>query len=111
MLPKPHRLLADKDFQKIWKRGQSFYTKNLGFKVLANSLNVSRFGISVGTKVSKHATERNLLKRQIREIIRPKIKKIAPGYDVVIAILPAALGKKYAELEKEVNAGLKHFKL
>jgi len=111
MLPKPHRLLSDKDFQKTWKRGASFYTKTLGFKISQNGLGVSRFGIVVSTKVSKLATVRNRLKRQIREIIHEKIREIAPGYDLVISVLPGALDKKYPELEKEVSAGLKHFKI
>ena len=111
MLTKRHRLLADKDFQKIWKRGRSFYAKNLGFKILTNSLGVSRFGISVGIKVSKRATDRNRLKRQIREIINSKMGKITPGFDIVITVLPAALGKKYVELLKDVESGLKYFKI
>ena len=111
MLPKPHRLLSDKDFQKTWKRGMSFYTKTLGFKILQNGLAVSRFGIVVSTKVSKLATVRNRLKRQIREIIQERIKEISPGYDLVVSLLPAAVEKKHQELEKEVSAGLKHFKI
>lgn len=111
MLSKPHRLLSEKDFQKIWKRGQSFYTKMLGFKLLENSLAVSRFGIVIGTKISKLATVRNRTKRQIREVIQEKIKKIAPGYDLVITVLPAALGKTYDALKKDVVSGLNHFNL
>jgi ribonuclease P protein component len=111
MLPKLYRLLADKDFQKIWKKGRSFYAKNLGFKVLTNSLDVSRFGISVGLKVSKRATDRNRLKRQLREILSSKIGQITPGFDIIITVLPVALGKTYAELQKDVEAGLKYFKI
>lgn len=111
MLSKPHRLLSDKDFQKIWKRGLSFYTKILGFKVLENKLGISRFGIVVGTKISKLATVRNRIKRQIREIIQKNLKKIAPGYDFTISALPAALGKNHDELEKDVILGLSHFNL
>lgn len=111
MLSRPHRLLSDKDFQKIWKRGRSFYTEILGFKILENGRAVSRFGIVVGTKISKLATVRNRIKRQIREIIQEKIKKTAPGYDIVISVLPAALGKNYDELKKNIVSGLGHFNL
>lgn len=111
MLAKPHRLLSDKDFQKIWKRGLGFYTKNLGFKVLQNNLSVSRFGIVVGTKISKLATARNRLKRQIREIVKEKIKEIPPGYDFVITVLPATLGKTHKDLKGDIISGLGHFNL
>lgn len=111
MLPDKNRLKKDADFQKTWKRGASFYTKTLGFKILQNGLSVSRFGIVVSTKISKLATVRNRLKRQLREIIHEKIKEIYPGYDLVISALPTAAGKEYVELEKEIDAGLKHFKI
>jgi ribonuclease P protein component len=111
MLSRPHRLLSDKDFQKIWKRGLSFYTKILGFKVLENNLETSRFGIVVGTKTSKLATARNRIKRQLREIIREKMKKIPPGYDFIVTALPGALEKNYDELKKDVILCLNHFKL
>ncbi len=111
MLPKTNRLLSDKEFQKIWKRGQSFYTKILGFKILGNKLSVSRIGIVVGNKVSPLATKRNEIKRRLREIFRAKMKSLIPGFDLVVLVLPPALGKSYRELEKEVAAGIAHFKL
>jgi ribonuclease P protein component len=111
MLPKQHRLRSDKDFQKIWKRGLSFYTKILGFKLLGNNLEFSRIGIVVGNKISKKATVRNKLKRQLREIIGPELGKIKSGYDLIISVLPAATDKTYHELEKAVFVGLSHFKL
>ncbi len=111
MLSKTNRLLSDKDFQKIWKRGQSFYTKNLGFKILGNKLSVSRIGIVVGNKVSPLATKRNEIKRRLRAIFRTKMKSLVPGFDLVVLVLPAALGKNFEDLEKEVTAGITHFKL
>jgi len=111
MLPKRHRLLAEKDFQAAWKRGRSFYTKILGFKISRNDLTVSRFGIIVGNKISKKSTDRNRLKRQLREILRAKIEKISPGYDLVVTALPAAPGKSYQTLERELLTGLKYFKI
>lgn len=111
MLKKKYRLLNEKDFQKIWKRGRSFYTKILGFKVFKNDLDLSRFGIVVGNKISKKATIRNKIKRQLREIIGKKIEEIAPGYDLVITALPEILGKKHGELETDVALGLKNLNL
>lgn len=111
MLQRQHRLSAEKDFQTTWKRGRSFYTKILGFKISRNDLAVSRFGVVVGNKVSKKSTDRNRLKRQLREILQAKIGKIRPGYDLVVTALPAALGEKYQSLEKELVTGLKYFKI
>jgi ribonuclease P protein component len=79
--------------------------------LLGNNLEVSRIGIVVGNKISKKATVRNKLKRQLREIICPELGKIRSGYDLIISVLPAATDKTYQELEKAVFAGLSHFKL
>jgi ribonuclease P protein component len=111
MLPKQHRLKKDADFQKIWKSGRSFYTKILGFKVQKNGKEFSRFGIVVGNKVSKKSTERNILKRRLREILGKTIKNIGPGYDLVISALPGAAGKNYQDLANDVSAGLSGLKL
>jgi len=111
MLPKPHRLLREKDFQKIWGRGRSFYAKSLGFRLLKNNLDISRFGIVIGNKISKKATARNKIKRQLREIIRLKLNQIAPGYDLILIALPSILGKTYRELEAEAISALRYFKL
>lgn len=111
MLPKQHRLQKDADFQKIWKSGRSFYTKILGFKAAKTGREFSRLGIVVGNKISKKATERNRLKRQLREILAKRICQIGPGWDIVVSALPAASGKTYQELEKETSAGLIGLKL
>jgi ribonuclease P protein component len=111
MLPKTHRLLKDSEYQRVWKRGKSFYTKTLGFKLLKNNLDVSRFGVVVGTKVSKKATLRNQIKRRVSEVLRLKINEITPGYDLIVLSLPAAAEKKYQDLKNDVLTGLNFFRL
>ncbi len=107
MLPKKHRLVKKKDFEKVWKNGRFFFKEAIGFKVLKNNLNISRFGFVVGTKVSKKAVQRNKVKRQLREIIRSKIELIKLGYDFLIIALPKILEKDYWEIEEIVERGLK----
>lgn len=111
MLPKKYRLVKDTDFRKIWSQGKAFHTKILNFKLLKNNLAVSRFGIIVGSKISKKSTVRNKIKRCLSEILRLHINQIAPGFDLVINVLPAAVGKNYKRLEKEVLAALQYFKM
>ncbi len=111
MLPKKHCLSRNKDFRKIWKSGRSFYTELFGFKLLKNNLDVSRFGVIVGTKVSKKSTLRNQIKRRVNEILRLNLHKIVPGYDLIILALPAAAEKKYQDLKNDILTGLKFFRL
>lgn len=111
MLPAKNRLLKKECFQKTWKSGASLYTKNLGFKLCANKNNTLRLGVVVGNKISKLATVRNKIKRQIREIIHLNLKKITPGYDLVIIALPNVAKKPFKEIEKDINFALKYFKI
>ena len=108
MLQKQNRLTKEKDFERVFKLGESFFTKVIGFKLLKNNLSFSHFGFVVSNKIAKKANKRNRLKRQMREIVRLKIKKgeIKSGWDVVLIARPGVLEKDYQQLEKEIEYGL-----
>ena len=55
MLKKINRLTKQKDFEKVFKNGQSVYDGKLGIKALANNLPENRYGIIISAKVSKKA--------------------------------------------------------
>ncbi|MBU0531239.1 MAG: ribonuclease P protein component [Candidatus Uhrbacteria bacterium] len=107
MLPIEHRLKRDKDFQVLFKSGKGAHGSVCGAKWKRNGLGVSRFAVVVGTKVSKKAVVRNRLRRQIREMIRLRLGEFKPGYDLVLIVKAAALGKKHEELEWAVLSLLK----
>ena len=64
MLPQKNRLLKKEDFQKTWKGGGSFYTKNLGFKLNKNKTGNFRLGVVIGNKISKLAKTRRHAKNR-----------------------------------------------
>ena len=99
-----NRLTKDSDFKKIKAFGRSFFSPFFKLRYLANHLSLSRFAVVVSTKISKKATQRNRLKRQVREIIRLNQNRVKSGYDVVISASGRALGKDYQELERAVLA-------
>ncbi|HEX9664792.1 MAG TPA: ribonuclease P protein component [Patescibacteria group bacterium] len=99
MLPKQHRLSKDRDFQKVFKAGRSVFSAILNLKVLKTSNQVSRFGIIVSNKVSKRATARNKIKRQLRGALQTNLEKLKPGYDCVIIAKQTILDKEYEEIE------------
>jgi len=111
MLSAKHRLTKERDFKKINRSGRSFFSSYFRLKYLTNNLSLNRFAIVVSTKISKKATERNRLKRQIREIIRLNQNKIKIDHDVVVAAQTQALGKNYQDLEKNLLALLAKAKL
>ncbi|MFA5024407.1 MAG: ribonuclease P protein component [Patescibacteria group bacterium] len=111
MLKKENRISLNKDFDRVFKTGQSFYCQVLGVKVAKNKLLTSRFGILISTKISKKAVIRNRFKRQLREIIQKNLLELKSGYDVVLIVLPPILDKKFEELETFLGLSFKKLKL
>ncbi len=99
MLARINRLTADRDFDRLFKSGKNFSGRGLSVKVGANGLGVTRFAIVVGTKVSKDAVDRNLLKRRLREIVRRELPAVAASADVAIIARPEALKLSFQELQ------------
>lgn len=93
MLAKKYRLTKDKDFEKVFKKGKGFKEDFLFLKSIKNGLDYSRIGIVVSSKLAKKATERNLIKRRLRELARKSILKIKPGFDIAI-VASAGINKK-----------------
>ncbi len=111
MLPKSNRLNADRDFSRLIKAGRFVHGRDLSLKGAANKLGLTRVGFSVGTKISKRAVVRNLLKRRLREIVRQELPRLSPGYDLLFMAKPTAVkldfdGLKTAVAELLSKAGL-----
>lgn len=109
MLPPLNRLKEERDFRRVLKFGQGFYSRNFRLKLAKNEQKATRFGFVIGLKLSKKATIRNRLKRQAREVIRLMLKNglIKPNFDVVINFGPGLIGQKYEEIKREVAYLLK----
>lgn len=103
MLSRLNRLAKNKDFERVWQKGRSFFIKEIGIKFLGNNFKYSRFGIIVSNKVMKKAVLRNKIKRRIREIIRLRISFIKMGVDCVILAREGIGGLSYKELEERVE--------
>jgi len=111
MLKKENRIRLDKEFDRVFKAGQSFYGKEIGLKLAKNSLEISRYGILINTKVSKKAVIRNKIKRQLRAIIERNMASISKGNDIVIIVFPQILDKNFKEIENILLAGFKRLKI
>ena len=111
MLPRKHRLTKEKDFNKTFKSGKSCFSKILGVKSLPNNLVYCRFGFVVSNKVSKKATQRNKIKRQLRDITHQELKNIKTGYDVLILALAPIIETDYPTIKKEFKNCFKKLNL
>lgn len=88
MLKKENRLKKEKDFNRIYKGLKPIYSKNLVLRVgFVHDVNKApKFGFIVSNKINKLATERNALKRQLREIVQKKLPKLKNGFNAVVMV-------------------------
>ncbi len=75
--------LRTADFQRVWDDGKSYSHPLVILRARANGMEQCRFGFVAGKKIGK-ATVRNRAKRLMREAIRPRLPKIAPGWDIIL---------------------------
>lgn len=87
------------------KKRSTFVKKGPFFavKYVANGLSYSKFGVVVGKKVDKRATERNKIKRMFYRVIRERNLQNIPGQDVMIVIYPEIKQFSNEELIKIVK--------
>ena len=86
MLAKKYKL----NIAEFIKKRPTFVKKGPFFavKIVANGLSYSRFGVVVGKKVDKRATERNKIKRLFYRTINERKIQYVPGYDVMVMVYP-----------------------
>lgn len=73
----------------------------------------SRFGFIVGKKVDKKATQRNLVKRRLRSIVRNHLDELneQSSFDVVIVAYDKIAELKFDELETLLVQALQQNKI
>ena len=79
--------------------GGDFFTLSI-----APSPSGLRWGCVVSKKVAAKAAARNTLKRRVRAILAPQLKKGAPPLALVFQAKRAAAGASFAELKRDLSA-------
>ena len=111
MLKSANRLSKNKEFDHVFKTGQSFYGKIIGIKAAENGLDTNRIGILISTKVSKKAVVRNRFKRQVRSVIQTELPALKTGKDLVIIVSSLILDKNFQDIQDIIKNGLKRLNL
>lgn len=111
MLPRKNRLKRKKEFERVFKEGETKKEDFLFLKWLKNNLPISRFGFVVSRKISRKATQRNKIRRRLREIVRLKIPKIKKGIDGILVALPGLEKKDFLEIKETIEKIFKKAKL
>ena len=110
-LSKANRLTNRQDFRAVFREGIRRQGSHLTLRALRSKENAhtlqeqewatsttlntqltpTRIGISISTKVSKRATVRNRIKRQIRSAFRWLLPELLPGWRLVVIVQPLAV--------------------
>ena len=96
------RLTSATDFKRVRRYGKSFAHPLVVLVAHPNDLNTSRIGVSAGRSVG-NAVQRNRVKRQLREIIRPIISEIHNGWDIVILARSGCKKEKFDKIQTAIT--------
>lgn len=112
MLTREYRLRLRRDFNRVYRRGQSIAVPAFVLYRWKNGGGVPRLGFSVSKKIGK-AVVRNRIKRRFRAAVREEFSSFDAGYDYIFVVRRAALDMDYAALRAAivkgaVAAGRKH---
>lgn len=83
-LPRSERLRASRDFRAVSREGRRATAPHLQVLARPNGLTRTRFGISCHREGFRRATERNRMRRRLRELVRLTKAEVASGWDVVL---------------------------
>ncbi|MDD5651800.1 MAG: ribonuclease P protein component [Parcubacteria group bacterium] len=108
MFPKKQRVAKKKDFDLIFKKGKILHSDFFTVRFLKNDMDFRRFAVLVSKKISPKATERNRLKRILREAIRKNQKLFPSGNDYVFYVKKNYSKISFRELEKLIIKMLKN---
>ena len=111
MLPRAHRIRSRQDIAALARRGQAIRGPHLTLRIFVRPKGPSRFVCSISQKVSKKATERNRLRRQLQEIIRHTLPSLTRPSDGLVLVRPEALHTPFPVLRDEVHLLFERAKL
>ncbi len=105
-----YRLRRARDFQRLRGEARAYVHPLLVLRVAPNGLNQVRVGITVGRKVGT-AVQRNRIKRRLRELMRHRLERLQPGYDLWWIARARAATASFKDLEAALDTLLGRAKL
>ncbi|MBI5733613.1 MAG: ribonuclease P protein component [Candidatus Kerfeldbacteria bacterium] len=105
MLKNRHRLKNDDEFNRVYRRGRKYQTKELTMYWLWNkTVPATRFGIVVSRQISKLATTRNLLRRRLAVALGGAFAKaLFQGLDIVVVAKKDIQRLNYQQIKEQIE--------
>lgn len=105
MLPRQERLRHQRDFDRLRQSGTRYHQPLLSLTVLKPEGESARMaGFIVSKRLSKKATERNLVKRRLRAAYRSLSGEVPAGCLLLFVARPEAKGVAYEQLQTQMRA-------
>lgn len=82
-LSRPERITRSSEFKEAFKNGKIYRSKTLNLNIAPNNYGISRIGISLRRGNFNLATQRNKLRRYLKEIFRLNKYDLKKGYDII----------------------------
>ena len=101
-LKRRERIKKSVDFIRAYQKGAKNESRHFKVAILANNLQWSRLGVTVGKKIGS-AVQRNHVKRRIREYFRLHKTLIPVSSDIVFTAKPGADHVRFADIETEFD--------
>ncbi len=101
--PRSARILRRADFRRVYEQGIRVSTPYfVAFCALSEEGGGGRIGLTVPRMLGK-AVIRNRIKRRLREAVRLQLRRLPPGWDVVINARQAVVQARFEELLQAVE--------
>ncbi|MBN1331553.1 ribonuclease P protein component [Candidatus Dojkabacteria bacterium] len=117
LLPKKHRLKTKADFDRVYKQGRKYYSKNFQLIVASRSkdtlpevFKLPRFGFVASKKVGK-AVSRNKAKRMLREVVQAEFEGLKNTFEAVFVAFNTLPEQDIETIRNEVLDVLKKAEL
>jgi ribonuclease P protein component len=91
------------EFEAIGRHGTARSTPTLVLRSLRTDRTETRVGLSTPRTLGG-AVQRNRVRRRLRELVRTRMERIGPGWDLLLIARPAAGTATHAELGAAIDA-------
>ncbi|MCC5868974.1 MAG: ribonuclease P protein component [Gammaproteobacteria bacterium] len=95
------RLLSGRDFGQVFAAPQRYADRFFTVLARPNTVGCARLGLAISKKAARRATDRNRLKRLVRESFRHH-RTALPAVDIVVMVRPAAVSEPNATLARSL---------